>query len=794
MDTLADRLPFRTSMSLEKVIDFWISERDRRGSIWASQAREVLARLEHVPELRGPRIDPAVARRHPELIRMLLSAHFAEASVGSFGSASVPFSYDTIYETPGSDALGVLGQAALFTGTRFEPEMMVRGMIMAGYEHVLRFVYGIDVDFDPPLVITVHDPDSGLQRHFQIVWDSRFMTVTADEGTRRATPDELEELLAEPMDFERWAEVLPPDRFELGGLGITWAVEVTGPEASSLLKEALLRKDALSSRERIEELEAHIRTLLGQADIEMGLIAFDGDASIEGIDRAFPLGKSLLMSGGSAPKCPSRENSSYAEVFRTPAPHVVRDLETCGCNTGFEHRLLQDGIRSLALLPLFVDARLVGLLEVGSRSPGAVTMYQALKLKAVTSAFATALQRSLAEREDQIQSVIKQKYTAIHPSVEWRFRDAASHVLGIADHDDHPDQEEIVFHGVYPLYGLTDIRGSSDTRARAIQADLSAQIELARAVITEASRHRPLPALDELGYRLVQLGARVAEGLVSEDESQVLAFLGGEVEPLMDQLAGFGDTVAPHVEAYRTALDPELGVVYRERRDFESSVARFNEAVCAVIDREQVIAQDVLPHFFERFKTDGVDYNLYVGESIAERGGFSKLYLHNLRLWQLQLVSRVQWELDRVRPEMATDLLPTHLILVQDQPLAIRFRVDEKRFDVDGAYNMRYELVKKRIDKARIRGTSERLTQPGMLAVVYSHNDEGHEYRRYLEYLIADGFFEGEIEQHDLEDMQGVLGLKAFRVAVRREVPFSAPIEGRRPSLRRVEEIVVGGG
>ena len=51
-----------------------------------------------------------------------------------------------------------------------------------------------------------------------------------------------------------------------------------------------------------------------------------------------------------------------------------------------------------------------------------------------------------------------------------------------------------------------------------------------------------------------------------------------------------------------------------------------------------------------------------------------------------------------------------------------------------------------------------------------------------------------QIEQHDLEDMQGVLGLRAYRVAVRREVPVASPIEGRRPSLRAVEEIVVGRG
>ena len=100
-----------------------------------------------------------------------------------------------------------------------------------------------------------------------------------------------------------------------------------------------------------------------------------------------------------------------------------------------------------------------------------------------------------------------------------------------------------------------------------------------------------------------------------------------------------------------------------------------------------------------------------------------------------------------------------------------------------------------RIDKARIRTTGERLTQPGMLALVYSRQHEADEYRRYLEYLIDAGFFEGEIEQHELEDMQGVFGLKAFRVAIRRTESVDVAEEDRGPALMRaVEEIATTGG
>ena len=109
---------------------------------------------------------------------------------------------------------------------------------------------------------------------------------------------------------------------------------------------------------------------------------------------------------------------------------------------------------------------------------------------------------------------------------------------------------------------------------------------------------------------------------------------------------------------------------------------------------------------------------------------------------------------------------------MQHAPLSIRFRADEKRFDVDGAYDIRYEIVKKRIDKALVKGTHERVTQPGRIAIVYSQPTEAAEYRGYLDYLRHLGYVGAEVEDLELEELQGVHGLRALRAAVTlREAP-----------------------
>jgi hypothetical protein len=74
--------------------------------------------------------------------------------------------------------------------------------------------------------------------------------------------------------------------------------------------------------------------------------------------------------------------------------------------------------------------------------------------------------------------------------------------------------------------------------------------------------------------------------------------------------------------------------------------------------------------------------------------------------------------------------------------------------------------VKKRIDKVLIRGTGERLTQPGKIAMVYFNQKEADEYISYIQFLQGEKILKEGLEHLELEDLQGVSGLKAMRVEV----------------------------
>lgn len=75
-------------------------------------------------------------------------------------------------------------------------------------------------------------------------------------------------------------------------------------------------------------------------------------------------------------------------------------------------------------------------------------------------------------------------------------------------------------------------------------------------------------------------------------------------------------------------------------------------------------------------------------------------------------------------------------------------------------------MVKKRIDKAHVKESSERLTQPGKIAIVYFNGSEADEYMIYIHKLQQQGLLTDGVEFLEVEELQGVEGLKALRVAV----------------------------
>jgi hypothetical protein len=772
---------------------FWESLTARNDAVFGPLGHHIRKGLRENPELLEPIEDLGLLARHRPLVESMMAAVFSPATwEQEYAAAMVPFRMQSFYGTPAFDR-ALRGPDGVLQGSVNADESTAVGVhVLSAYEIVLRQIYGIELGLDYPIVLSVPWPLVGFKRHFKLAFDPRFIEVRARGAVPPLPPNAAERIREALLDRQSLDAISPADQFVIAGFALLRAFDVTDHEVLSTLKRDLIDRESIVSNARFRALQDKLRILFRRPELQFGLAAIEGDRVLY-LNHGARTDQACIFANSVHHRRQDFAGTIYERAVNEGRPAIVRDLAAQPRHTPLEELALQHGVRALLVAPLYYQDELIGTIALKSPRPGDFDTTHLPVLNEVLPLFSMAVKRSVDELEGRVQAFIKEKCTAIHPVVEWRFRQAVLHEF--ERHEGGSDglpaeMEPIVFPEVYPLYALADIRGSATERARAIQADLLAQLALAENVLRAAHDVRQLPVLDHLAHRVGSHRVQVEVSLGAGDETGIIAFLRREIEPLFDHLQTFGGRVPERVDAYRRALDPTLGVVYVRRKAFEQSVTAISDEISAYLDLEEQAAQGMSPHYFEKQKTDGVDYTMYVGASLREDAAFDPLYLRNLRLWQLMVACGIAARVDRLKSRLPVPLDTTNLILVQHAPLAIRFRFDEKRFDVDGAYNARYEIVKRRIDKALIRGTTERLTQPGRIAIVYSQRAEAAEYRDYLEYLRQLGYLKPEIEDLEVEAVPGAPSMRALRV----EIDLTRfPAEGTPPSST-LDALAAAGG
>lgn len=765
---IALNFPFKSILSLEPLIAYWQAREQDPNAGVALLARSIGEQVAAEAWCRGPITDLTALACGCDLVETLMLAVFPPASFGTDISGAIPpFQHYSFYHTPRFAQVLLNNAKVIKQPLNIDAHTMDMHTSRMAYQLVLEKVYGVELPPQRSIIFTVPDYSIGLYRHYSVVFDSRFLDVRVVGERPELTEAQLELLTHNFHRSDLWQELLPPEHFELVGFNILHLTDTTEQEILSELKYDLLERDVLQASDRLEQIQEKLRVLFSCPFLQLGIAAYD-EKKQAFVDFGRKINHSFLTKQLANQDASSGFRQIYNHLWQDRQPLVLEDVEKADIPEDLRQQILSIGIRSaiLALLP-YGDGT-VGLLELGSPNVGDLDEFAIEKVNQFVPLFAVAVKRNAEEIQTRVQAIIREKFTALHPTMEWRFNDAALNLLEkIEAGNKGAEMEDIVFHDVYPLHGSSDIRGSSTVRNEAIQGDLIEHLSLANKVLKKASDFQALPILDELKFYVDKNLRRLRQGIVSGDEVNIFDSLKTEVEPLFEYLSKNTPELRPVITNYWASIDPELGILYKRRKAFEQSVTQLNDAISDYLDEEEEKAQQMYPHYFQRFKTDGVEHNIYVGASLVENKPFDLVFLKNLRLWQLLVMIEITQRTHALKVTLPMPLETTHMILIHSQPLSIRFRQDERQFDVDGAYNIRYEIIKKRIDKATVLGTGERLTQPGKLALVYAQQREADEYFEYLDYLQDRGLLEPEIEELELEELQGVKGLLALRVKVK---------------------------
>jgi len=779
--TIGDtRHSFRSAFSLEPLLNFWKESVTPMCSNLAEMYADFERRIKEIPDLQGTVEDISRIDQYRDIIAPLMSVVFPAAAWDSeVMGALTPYDSKPVYISPEFERRFIDPDGEIKGRFKEDYGDSDGGRLLRAYHQVAEKVYGIKHEFETPVIRIVPDEKTGLDRYYRLIPDMRFVEVATigkipdlDEASRAA-------ILENMTDAEVLKQYLPPEKFELYGFVVIRVVDVTASELLSLLERDLIDQDSIFSQDGLKKVKNHLRILFGRPDLMVGMGALQGDQVMVISDNAQTHASCIFTSSSHLPLS-DIQGSVWLRAVEKESLLRIPDIREVEHPTPAERHVAETGARSMLISPLYYQGNVLGTLEIMSPKSNDLGPLDQMLTKQITPLFALAMKRGLDEMDNAVQAIIKEKCTAVHASVEWRFSEAAIRHMDRVRMGQVSELEPIVFKDVVPLFAQTDVRGSSEARNRSIQSDLIDQLSLAGRVMNQAVNVRPWPLLQEYQYRIDSRIEEIGQGLSSDDEISVSEFLIREVEPTFSDLVGLGPQVENAVSKYRDALDPVLKVVYHKRKAFEKSVSQLNDHLSAYLEKEEAGAQAVYPHYFEKHQTDGLDYLIYVGASLRKDGVLDSFHVKNLRLWQFMVACGLAREAEKVKPKLAVPLDSCNLILVNQLPIAIRFRYDEKRFDVDGAYDIRHEIVKSRIDKATVRGTRERLTQPGRLAVVYSRQNEGTEIRQHIGFMQHQGCFTKDIEYLDLEDLPGVRGLKAIRVGINLEAAGQVNLEQKR--------------
>ncbi len=719
-----------------------------------------------VDDLRVPETASDIMSKHDLLIDEMITEAFDDSNfkLDSYALAA-PFSNNIIYSSE--------KYKTLFSDSKTchcaigEQINLLPVNVRITYQLILKKFYGITLIHNNTFIYPVADRIPGVQKFLEFELMPDFIEVTLVQDVPLPDIASLSKLFSNTRCYELLEKALPLHLFSWEGIMIIRVRDVTKMECTNTIKNILLTMPYFGDLKSFESLQKQVQHLTELPEASISLVSVIRDNRY-GKDLGVDSYDNLMLQPVNFTSNDSPLWVQLKELFRERTSLVISNFSS---SLLYQFQFLQSyaesGVKSLILFPLKFGVELMGVLSILTNKAGEIEKHHLHKIEPVIPLLVFALEKQSAKMSDEIDRVIKEQFTAVQSSVNWKFNETACNYIDQKNKGHDSKIENIVFENVFPLYGSIDVRNSSIERSTAIQKDLLEQLQLAEHIIKKAKKETYLFSLQEISYRIDKYIRIASLVLFPGDELTIQNFLDDDITGLFNHLKKAVPAISSDIDNYFLLLNTNTNKISKQYTAFEESIAMINNDLVKFINQEQVKVQKIYAHYFEYFVTDGVDFNIYIGQSITPEIPFDQFYLKNLKLWQLTTLVKAAQKVRHLQHRIPVPMDTTQLILAHSKPLSISFRVAERKFDVDGAYNIHYEIIKKRIDKIKIMGSCERLTQPGKIAIVFAHDKEAQEYTLYIEYLQKEGLLEETVEYFDLEELPGVRGLKALRVGIK---------------------------
>ena len=756
--------PFQVFISFKKYLDVLEHIRyNDRLEYRVSYAESLIESTRNFKEFKEGFQDTGLLEKNEDLIRLLLADLFPigltknEIKAASIPLSSITFNYTERFKDILKDA-GKDFEIELRNINDNEFYVFCCCLILQNY-------FKKDIKSTIPLYYDIPNKQ-GIMKHYKITVNSDFTEIYPTEDAKIPDDTILDMLLENLDDFKLWKKYFPSQSWILKGFTIISLVDCTSEVALSDLKSSMIEIDPenLNPNENLTEI---FKSYFDVPELNFGLMTFNKKE--QKLDK-LPIYESLLTNHILDFWINTFDEETRKTTFNNLS-HNSKSIVVSNVNNLDENvkqlpsfSILKDNnVNSFMVIPIMKDNELLAIMEFTSPIAGSFNGLKLKKMEFFTDMILFSLSRFYFEKNYQIEAIIQREYTTIHDSVVWKFRNEAEKYFTASLGRKIHTLKQISFKNLTPLFGVSDIRSSSEKRFNLMLKDLNHQIEVLNDIlmVTNSDSEKFQLALDVFENEL-------NNEIKADTEQRFQRLLREEIHPFLQgklEIRTSRETKTK-IKEYFSQLLPQTDLFYNHRKNLDDSITLLNRKFADMLDESQIKAQEIFPHYYERFKSDGVEHNLYIGQSIAPDLHYTAKVVHKLRYWQLKTICKMEVEFQSFKMNLPIQLDIASLIFVYNEKIDIRFRMDEKRFDVDGAYNSYYEIIKKRLDKAHIKDSQERITAPGKITIVYFGMENQKEYLDYISKLQKKKILQHDIEFLKVEDLQGITGLLALRVSI----------------------------
>ncbi|WP_286768096.1 MULTISPECIES: GAF domain-containing protein [Sphingobacterium] len=638
------------------------------------------------------------------------------------------------------------------------------------YTLIFDRLYGFSPNENSSIVYHHLNDQGEIIDYYDLDIDFKFVEIKAKKTLPALDIGRLSENPSDSIfDWNTVINTVKLEDFELSGFSMVTLRKTSTEHTLRRIQSILLDLPTYNYHLFLADLEKIITPLLKGPDTVFSLFPLFQLNGVPFFDYSIT-NKSILFAEAYTANKTFKINPEIAGYLKHP--HVI--FYTSNATNGirnttsiFDEQISLSGVTTYLCIPLIHNHSLSGILEIYSREQDQLDSQTMQALGSLVPLLSQLAQDITLEFKKRIDDIIINRFTTIQPSVQWKFNHIAAQYIQELENDSQDAHiKAVVFEEVYPLYGAVDVKDSTIIRNASILKDFSFKVKQLAMLIDELS-------LDGKHKLIMTFSARVdqiTESLdhISFDESMVkiIEFFRKDVQPFLEEARKQFPSKIAVIEHYAKHFftNRDTGEFYRN--EFETSLRQINQLISRELDHFNSFIQGNYPSYFQKFRTDGIEYDIYIGESITPQQSFSYEFINVFRRQQIVSMARIALKAYHAKDTLPLALETTQLIFINPHSIDISFREDERRFDVEGSLNIRYEIIKKRIDKIRVKRTKERLTQVNKIAIVYLSDEILEDLMLSIQAIYDMGIIEHTIEHLKLEDVQGIAGLKAIRLSV----------------------------